>query len=212
MANRPNTEQRRAEIVQGLLLTMAEQGYARATVQLIAKRVGLAPGLVHYHFKTKAEILVELVKTLADQFRSRYTHLAQSARSPQDFLFAYVNARLAKGEGESPAVVAAWVMVGAEAVRLPEVRAIYQQAIAAEFSLLRGLLSNYLVSREKSVDNVDGLTAAMVALMEGAFQIASAAPSVVPVGYAATTAIALIQAYVEAQASAVSSLSHNRDP
>ena len=212
MANRPNTEQRRAEIVNGLLLTLAEHGYAQATIQLIAKRVGLAPGLVHYHFKTKAEILVELVKTLADQFRSRYAHLAQSAHSPEDFLFAYVNARLAKGEGENPAVVAAWVMIGSEAVRLPEVRAIYQQAIAAEFSLLKGLLSDYLASEQKSVDNVDQLTAAMVSLMEGAFQIASGAPNVMPVGYAATTAITLIQRYVAAQASAAPGLSHNRYP
>jgi len=199
MANRPNSEQRRAEIVNGLLLAIAEQGYAKATIQLIAQRAGLTPGLLHYHFKTKAEILVELVKTLSDQFSSRYAALATSARTPQDFLFAYVNARLAKGDGENPAVVAAWVMIGSEAVRLPEVREIYQQAIAKEFSLLKGLLKAYLASQGKPVRGVDKLAAGMVALMEGAFQIASGAPDVMPSGYAASTAIKLIQRYVDGE-------------
>jgi TetR/AcrR family transcriptional repressor of bet genes len=201
MANRTNTEHRRAQIVQGLLQAMAEHGYAKATIQLIAKQVGLAPGLLHYHFKTKAEILVELVKTLANQFGSRYAALAESAQTPEDFLFAYVNARLAKGDGENPAVVAAWVMIGSEAVRLPEVRDVYQQAIAAEFSLLKSLLTTYLESKGKSAHRVDDLGAALIALMEGAFQIASGAPNVMPVGYAASTAIKLIQRYVECEPS-----------
>lgn len=201
MANRPNSEQRRAEIVEGLLLTIAEHGYAKATIQMIAKRVGLTPGLLHYHFKTKAEILVELVKTLVEQFNRRYTVLAQSAKTPEDFLFAYVNARLAKGDGENPAAVAAWVMVGAEAVRLPEVRQIYQHAIAEEFTLLKGLLVTYLESRGKATEGADRLAASLVALMEGAFQIGSAAPDVMPVGYAASTAIQLVQRHVAWEAS-----------
>ena len=201
MANRSNSEQRRAEIVNGLLWAIAERGYAKATIQLIAQRAGLTPGLLHYHFKTKAEILVELVKTLSDQFSSRYAALATSALTPQDFLFAYVNARLAKGDGENPAVVAAWVMIGSEAVRLPEVREIYQQAIAKEFSLLKGLLKTYLASKGKPVRGVDKLAAGMVALMEGAFQIASGAPGVMPSGYAASTAIKLIERYVDGEPS-----------
>lgn len=201
MANRPNSEQRRAEIVQGLLQTIAEHGYAKATIQLIAKRVGLTPGLLHYHFKTKADILVALVTHLANQFNQRYAALARTAQTPEDFLFAYVNARLAKGDGENPAVVTAWVMVGAEAVRLPEVREIYQDAIAEEFALLTRLLETYLQSKGKPVHAADMLAASMVALMEGAFQIGSAAPDVMPVGYAASTAIQLAQRYVESEPS-----------
>lgn len=199
MANRPNTEERRAQIVNGLLLAIAEHGYAKATIQIIARKAGIAPGLVHYHFTAKAEILVELVKTLAEIFRARYTTLAASAVSPEDHLFAYVNARLAKGVGENPAVVGAWVMIGSEAVRMPEVRAIYQQAIGAELALLKELLAAYLTSIGKPLNSVDHLAASIISLMEGAFQIAVGAPDVMPTGYAATTTIQLIKRYVGAE-------------
>ena len=127
--DRPNTEQRRAEIVNALLSTIAEHGYAKATIQLIAQKAGLTPGLLHYHFKTKAEILVELVKTLAGLSSQRYAAFAESAETAEERLIAYIDARLSRGEGANPTAVAAWVMIGAEAVRLPEVREIYQQAI-----------------------------------------------------------------------------------
>ena len=196
MANRPNTEERRAQIVHGLLLAIAEHGYAKATIQVIAKKAGIAPGLVHYHFTTKAEILIELVKTLAEKFRARYDSWSASAVSPEEYLFAYVNARLAKGEGENPAVVGAWVVIGSEAVRMPEVRAIYQEAIGAELALLKQLLAAYLTSNGKSLNSVDHLAASIIALMEGAFQLAVGAPEVMPSGYAAATTIELIERYV----------------
>ncbi len=199
MANRPNTEERRAQIVNGLLLAIAEHGYAKATIQIIAKKAGIAPGLVHYHFTTKAEILVELVKTLAEKFSARYATLAASAESPEEHLFAYVNARLAKGKGENPAVVGAWVVIGSEAVRMPEVRTIYQQAIRAELTLLKKLLAAYLTSTGKPLNSLDHLAASIIALMEGAFQLAVGAPEVMPSGYAAATTIQLIKRYVGAE-------------
>ena len=62
MPRKPNTELRRQQIVDGLLRTIAAQGYTGATIQAIASASGLAPGLVHYHFRDKREILVTLVE------------------------------------------------------------------------------------------------------------------------------------------------------
>lgn len=196
MSKRPNTEQRRAEIVNALLSTIAERGYAKATIQLIAQKAGLTPGLLHYHFKTKAEILVELVKALAGLSSQRYAAFAESAKTPEERLIAYIDARLSRGDGANPTAVAAWVMIGAEAVRLPEVREIYQQAIGAEFVLLQDLLADYLQSKGKQARNVEHLAAGLLALMEGAFQLASAAPEMMPSGYAASMAIQFVQSYV----------------
>lgn len=192
MSKRPNTEQRRSEIVNALLSTIAECGYAKATIQLIAQKAGLSPGLLHYHFKTKGEILLELVKTLAALPQQRYVLFAAAAQTPEERLHAYINARLSKGEGANPTAVAAWVMIGAEAVRQPEVREIYQQAISAELALLQALLADYLQSIGKPTEEVERLAAGLLALMEGAFQLASAAPGM-PGGYAAEMAIRLVQ-------------------
>ena len=64
MPRTPNTAVRRRQIVDGLCRVMAREGYGHATVQAIAAEAGLAPGLIHYHFADKREILVELVETL----------------------------------------------------------------------------------------------------------------------------------------------------
>ena len=50
MARPRNTEERRRQIVDGLRLVMAENGYDGASVQAVAKAAGLTAGLVHYHF------------------------------------------------------------------------------------------------------------------------------------------------------------------
>lgn len=199
MSRRPNTEQRRSEIVQALLAIMAGHGYEKATIQLIAQQAGLTPGLLHYHFKTKADILLELVKTLAALSRQRYLALAEKATTPQQKLLAYVNARLAKGQGSDAGAVAAWVVIGAEAVRQPEVRAVYQEAVNAELRLLEELLSDCLQAGGKQIKNVPQLAAGLLAYMEGAFQLASAAPQIMPVGYAADTAWQLLQRYMDAE-------------
>lgn len=196
MSRRSNTEQRRAEIVSALLAVMAEHGYEKATIQLIGKQAGLAPGLLHYHFKTKGEILLALVKTLAELARQRYLDLAATASTADEFLRAYINARLATGDGADPHAVAAWVMIGAEAVRQPDVRAAYQDAARAELQLIDALLTACFTERGKAADAVPALAATLLALIEGAFQLASAAPEAMPVGYAARTAIEVVERYM----------------
>ncbi|MFZ2999253.1 MAG: TetR family transcriptional regulator [Undibacterium umbellatum] len=202
MSRKSNTEQRRKEIVFALLSVMAEHGYEKATILAIAKQAGLAPGLIHYHFKSKGEILLYLVKLLATMSRARYDLLAATATTPREKLLAYINARLAKGEGAMPEAVSAWVVIGAEAVRQPEVRAVFQETIAAELLLIQALLTACLRDQKKLTNGVAELAAGLLAFMEGAFQLASAAGDIMPQGYAATTARAFIENSLAAQAPA----------
>jgi TetR/AcrR family transcriptional repressor of bet genes len=199
MPRKPNTDTRRAEIVAALLAVISEHGYEKATIQVIAREAGLAPGLIHYHFKNKKEILVDLVKTLAQYARERFLRLAESAKTPQEKLRAYIQGRLARGEGSNPDAVAAWVIIGAEAVRQVEVREVYQEAIASEMDAVRHLLEAYLAERGKRRKNAPRLAAALLAFMEGAFQLASAARDVMPSGYAAETAMQLAERFIDGE-------------
>jgi TetR/AcrR family transcriptional repressor of bet genes len=69
-------------------------------------------------------------------------------------------------------------------------------------ALLRELLSASLAAHGKSTANVQALAAALLAMMEGTFQLASAAPACMPVGYAAPMATQLIRCFIEAEAPA----------
>lgn len=199
MPRKPNTEQRRKEIVDGLLAAIAEHGYEKATVQAIARKAGLAPGLVHYHFRDKEEILLELVRSLAGLAQQRYERLAAAAASPDERLRAYIDARLARDGDAQPQAVAAWVIIGAEAVRQPQVRALYQGYIEAELRLLEELLAACLAARSRQAGNAARLAASLVAFMEGAFQLASAARDAMPQGYAADMARELILRFLDAE-------------
>lgn len=193
MARTSNSAARRAQIVGALQSVMARHGYERATVQAIAAEAGLAPGLVHYHFKNKQEILVSLVATLAEVGQARFAHLVGAASEPEARLRAWIEARLGLGDGAAPEVVAAWVMIGAEAVRQSEVREAYGRAVAAELALLAGLLADCLRQRGRPAQEADTearlLAAGVLALMEGAYQLACAAGEVMPRGYAAEAAL-----------------------
>lgn len=188
MARTSNTEARRAEIAGAMLAVIARHGYEKATIQAIAAHAGLAPGLIHYHFKNKQEILVSLVGTMAQAAHARYLAVLGDQVEPLPRLRAYLHARLGLGEGAAPDIVAAWVMIGAEAVRQPEVRTVYRQMIADELALLTTLLTDCLRERGRDARVATTLAAGLAAMIEGAYQLSSAAAEAMPRGYAATAA------------------------
>jgi TetR/AcrR family transcriptional regulator, transcriptional repressor of bet genes len=199
MPRKPNTEVRRQQIVDGLLRTIAGQGYTGATIQAIASASGLAPGLVHYHFRDKREILVTLVEQLTAYASQRFQARATTSAGAEGRLRAYIDARLAYGSDANPDAVAAWVMIGAEAVRDPDVREVYQRAVRQEMSLIRKLLRAYLVESGRRVRKLDALAAALLAFVEGVFVLASNARAIVPTGFAADMAAEWIKRYVAAE-------------
>lgn len=198
MARKSNTEARRTEITGALLAVIARHGYEKATIQAIAAQAGLAPGLIHYHFRNKQEILVCLIGTMAQAAHARFLAVLGDEVAAWPRLRAYLQARLGLGEGAAPDIVAAWVMIGAEAVRQPEVRAVYQRMVADELALLGTLLTDCLTARDRETAAAGTLAAGLAALIEGAYQLSSAAGEVMPKGYAADAAIAYAELAIAA--------------
>ncbi len=183
MARPSNTEERRRQIVQGLLRVMAERGYERASIAEIAKAAGLSPGLVHYHFTEKQEILLTLVEQLAarvrERVKARVERVKGGARAQVE---AFLDAYLAMGDDADPASVAAWVTISAEAVRQPEVRAAYEKVVHADLAHLEELIAAILGRRRSRA-----VAAGLFAAVQGYFVLAAAAPGLVPPGSAAST-------------------------
>lgn len=178
MARPSNTEHRRQEIISGLMQAMAQNGYEKASIQSIGKAAGLTPGLIHYHFKSKLEILIALVQQLSQLSEQRYQRLATAQTDAKSLLMAYVDAMLSVGSGSNREAVAAWVIIGSEAVRLPEVRAVYQSIINKHRALLEDLIqSAAMESRHKiTSDQAKVFSLFTIASIEGAFQLATTVP------------------------------------
>ncbi|HEU5074787.1 MAG TPA: TetR/AcrR family transcriptional regulator, partial [Polyangiaceae bacterium] len=129
MGRPSNTVERRREIVRALERVMAAQGYSGATVAEVARVAGLNPGLVHYHFKTKQEILLALIGEIAQTLEGRYRkRVSQAGGKPVAELVAFIQAHLAFGVDADPSLVGAWVTIGAESVARAEVRGVYTRA------------------------------------------------------------------------------------
>ena len=189
MGRPSNKAERRAEIVLALMQVMAVKGYEGASIQAIAKQAGLASGLIHYHFKTKQDILLESVTQLSNLLKERYLLLSESAQTEEDRLKAFINARLSKGEGESQQAVIAWVMIGSEAVRQPQVKAVYLEALKEQKAILEKLLQDYfshfLQKGKLNKKTLDSKVAFVMAFMEGAFFLSITADEIMPDNWAA---------------------------
>src|ERR1700716_3801017 len=52
---------RRGQIVRAATAVLARQGYAATSLKDVAREAGVAPGLLHYYFESKQELLLDVV-------------------------------------------------------------------------------------------------------------------------------------------------------
>lgn len=193
MGRPSNTEERRVQIVDALGAVMARDGYERATVAAIAKRAGLASGLVHYHFRDKDEILVALVERIVAGLEGRVAaRLARAGEGARARLHALVDAHVGLGDDADPNAVAMWAAVAAEAMRNPEVRALYKEAMASTLTRIERLLRAAMREVERPTRDAKPIAAAILSAIEGAYLVHVSAPGVLPRGYAAPALHALV--------------------
>jgi TetR/AcrR family transcriptional repressor of bet genes len=194
MGRPSNKEERRAQIIGGLQIAMAEKGYEKASIQSIAKAAGLSSGLIHYHFKTKQEILVALINKLNNAAQDRFNRYLEHANTPTERLHAYIDAALALGADSDTTAVSAWVIISAEAVRQEEVQKIYQESVLANILQIEALLNE--VKSEKALTltkkEIKELASMILASIEGCYQLATTSQAVMPKGFAAKTLKKLI--------------------
>ena len=189
-----NTEQRRADIVRGLAAVMAERGYAKATIKEIARAARLTPGLVHYHFRDKQQILLSLIEGLAALVRERTARAALDAPD----VFAAIDAMLGTEEGAETSAVACWVVIGAEAVRQPEVRELYEALMREALEELTKAFRSAMRSAGRSDTTADIAAMSVLAAIEGFFRLSAGAPSCVRPGSAAGAVRRIAKGFLDA--------------
>lgn len=182
MGRASNTDERRAEIAAALIDVMAAEGYDGASVQRIAKAAKMAPGLVHYHFKDKREILLASIDTLHEGVRARVSTAIATGDTPKAKVDAFISALLARDERSDPKWVAAWIAIGAEAVRTKKVADAYRAVIDSLIDSIEPVIASALSGRRKRESRA--IAAALVAAVQGYFTLAMASPHAVPKGSA----------------------------
>jgi AcrR family transcriptional regulator len=78
MTNQPREDKRR-RIIQAAFDVLSADGLEGASIKKIAKSAGVAPGLVHYYFKNKEELLAAVVREVSTQFAGVMRALRETA-------------------------------------------------------------------------------------------------------------------------------------
>ncbi len=196
---RKSTEERRKEITEGLLEAMAEHGYAGASIKRIAARAGLTPGLIHYHFDTKQAILLALLKRLFVPQIQVLRSLADEANSAEQALESVLEALLSTGDSADPKAVAAWVTIGTEAIREPEINEAYSQALLEIEALFESIVERGVDSGEFDAGELSNraCAAALLAVVEGYFTVAATCREAIPQGTAAQAALRMAKGLLQ---------------
>lgn len=144
MGRPSNRDARRAEILGAFARVLADHGYAGATISAVASEAGIAPGLVHHHFDSKAELLTCLLGELSAGFRQRI----QQQEGGADKLLAYVDAALKLDERADLTAAKCWVSLFAEALRDPTLFAQMRRLIDTEITSIQSRSGNRFTSHE----------------------------------------------------------------
>jgi TetR/AcrR family transcriptional repressor of bet genes len=192
-----NTAERREEIARAFSQVMAERGYEGASLADAARVAGLSPGLVHYHFHDKRDVLLATMSLLSRDAQARLDAAVERAgEAPEAKLAAMVDAHLRLGDDSDEAAVACWVAVAAEAVRDEKVRAAYRDAAELTLSRLEKSFGKALAAKHGEARGAKAAAAAVYAAIHGYFALAATVPDAVPRGSAAQAVRTLVLALV----------------
>jgi TetR/AcrR family transcriptional repressor of bet genes len=85
-------EQRRRQLIQASIRSIADHGLAGTTIATVAREAGLSQGIINLHFKTKDRLLIETLRFLSDEYRNACSEAAAVAvNSPVEGLRAMVD-------------------------------------------------------------------------------------------------------------------------
>ncbi|MCE9584116.1 MAG: TetR/AcrR family transcriptional regulator [Planctomycetes bacterium] len=221
MGRPPNTEDRRRQIALAMMKLIALRGYEGATISGAARLAGLTPGLVHYHFTDKLEILLLVVDELASLHNvSLDIRLGTCGGNPSKELRQFIDAHLALPGKEvagpprlpvkkpsrelaralkSPWVpggrvaVKCWGVIGHEAARNSRVAKAYRGVVRGLVARLAGIIRRGVTAGRFSCKEPEAAASMVVAGILGAFALDSAAPGVIPRGRAARSVLRMAQ-------------------
>jgi AcrR family transcriptional regulator len=88
------TKARRAQIVEAAIDTVAEVGYANASLARIALRLGISKGVISYHFAGKDDLIAEIVTQVLQQARTYMQPRIEAQTTGPGMLRAYIESNL----------------------------------------------------------------------------------------------------------------------
>lgn len=87
---------RRFQIIRAATSVLARQGYSDTSLKEIAREAGVAPGLLHYYFDSKEELLLEVVQLLDRELTETWQRAVANIDDPLERITAALDAAEAR--------------------------------------------------------------------------------------------------------------------
>jgi AcrR family transcriptional regulator len=146
--------ERRRELAQAAVQTLAELGYARTSLREIAQNSAFSHGVLHYYFKDKADLIMCCVRHYKAHCVTRYDVVNETSRTPAALIDGFAES-LAASLREEAQLHRLWYDLRAQAMFEPAFRA--------------------------DIAEIDGNLQAMIwRVMARYFALAAAEPSITP--------------------------------
>lgn len=167
---------------------MAKRGYDGASIADIAKAARLTPGLVHYHFQSKQEILLAAMRDLVGRHDAKLeARLFGAGGDAVAEVAAFIDFHLGLGADADPDALACWVLLSGEALRDSKVRVEFEKAIEATVKHVETAIRRGVEQKLFACESVEAAASALVAAIQGYFVLAATARAAIPKGSAAAS-------------------------
>lgn len=103
MAEKKDAQKRKKEIMTAAGELFHEKGYLNTTTQDIIKKVGISRGLLYYHFKSKEDILYQIVEGYLQPLIKRFENITQNEKlDPIEKVIEFINNTIISEEQAKP--------------------------------------------------------------------------------------------------------------
>ncbi|GAA2884455.1 TetR/AcrR family transcriptional regulator [Pseudonocardia halophobica] len=159
-------EDRRRELADAALLTLAELGYARTSLRTIADNTEFSHGLLHYYFADKIDLITYCVQRYKDACVQRYEGFVAEARTPAELAAACGNG-LAATLADAPLMHRLWYDLRAQSL--------YEEAFRDDVAEIDGRLQDMIWRLVRGYAQLSGAEptcspSAAYAMFDGLFQ------------------------------------------
>ncbi len=143
--------ERRQELIDATLDTIAEVGLKGATVRQIAIRAGVTAGLVRHYFASKDQMVEEAYRSVLATFAARAADIAGDPRARlRRFITLNLTAPVANGRSLS-----LWASFISQVRLDPELAAIHREGYLGFRNDLQGLIRDFLEAESRNAGDAD---------------------------------------------------------
>lgn len=149
-------EDKRKQIIKSAYKVFSQKGYENASIKDIASEANITPGLIHYYFKNKEELLLSVQHTLQEKYHKQYDD-----KTKRDVLFQEVLQEIKSRAEKDPD----WYRFRYEIYSLGLKNKEIEREVTEILNIGRKSLSNPL--KEIGVEEADEMASLLIACFDG---------------------------------------------